>query len=260
MILTNILYVKEDSLVKGHPYIPAVPRRCNSLALITSGKMRYTVNHESIEISSGEILFIRAGSMDCAETADDFPVRYITMDFCTLEQENEMQNLYRCGVTDLFPYFLKILSVFQMQGADWLMESIGILYQILKILRRTDMRGAEQENHHLHISKAIEQIQQRISDPALNVRELANVCKVSTVTLNHFFKQVYRMTASEYLLSRRMLLAKTLLLNLANTVGEVAKSTGYSDIYAFSHAFFRCFGVSPSTWRKHPNQPLTDYE
>lgn len=60
------------------------------------------------------------------------------------------------------------------------------------------------------------------------------------------------MTASDYLLSRRMRLAKTLLQNSVNSVGDVAKDVGYGDIYAFSHAFIRCFGVSPSVWRIHP--------
>ena len=254
MILSDILYVKEDALFQGHPYIPAVCRRCHSLAIITSGRMRYTVNNISILLSRGDILFIRAGSMDKAETATDAPVRYITVDFCSLEPEEEMSTYYRCEDANLFPLFLRLLSVFQRHGENRLMESLEVLYKILNTLRQNDTHTLEQKNHYLRISKAVETVRDRMNDPALTVKELADVCGVSTVTLNRCFKEVYQMTASEYLLSRRMRLAKTLLLNSVNSVGDIAKDVGYGDIYAFSHAFIRCVGVSPSVWRIHPDQ------
>lgn len=259
MILTDIIYVKEDTLSKGHPYIPTVCRQYHSLAIITAGKLRYTINNLSIQLSRGDILFIRAGSMDVSESDTDSPVRYITIDFCSLEPEEEMKNLYRCDSEDLLPLFVKILTIFQKHGENQLMETLEILYQILNSLRKTDSLIMEQHYFPLRISKAIQQIQHRIEDPTLTVQDLADVCDVSTVTLNHFFKKVYQMSASNYLLDKRMKLAKTLLLNSSNSIGNIAKRVGYGDIYAFSHAFSRCFGVAPSVWRNLPDQSISDF-
>lgn len=255
MILTDILYVKEDALSKGHPYIPAACRRCHSLAIITEGRMRYTVNNCSLLLSCGDILFIRAGSMDRAETATESPVRYITVDFCSLEAEEDMNTFYRREDKNLLPLFVRLLSVFQRHGENRLMEGLEILYSILNTLRQSDEHTLDQKDLYLRISKAVEAVRDRMNDPSLTVKDMAEVCGVSTVTLNRCFREVYRMTASDYLLDRRMQLAKTLLLNSVNSVGDVAKEAGYGDIYAFSHAFARCFGVSPSAWRIHPDQP-----
>jgi len=255
MILTNILYVKEDFLTKGYPYIPNVPRYCHSVAIITSGKMRYTINNHSIELSTGDVLFIRAGSLDCAETATDMPVHYIAVDFSSLEPEEEMKNLYCRDDSDLLSNFVKLLIIFQKHGENRLMECIEILYKVLNKLRQTDALVMEEKNCYLRISKAVEMVQYRIYDTTLTVLKMADACKISTVTLNHYFKKVYQMTASDYLLSRRMRLAKTLLLNPVNSIGDVAKNVGYGDIYAFSHAFSRHFGVSPSMWRNSPFVP-----
>ena len=249
MILTDIIYVKEDSLSNGHPYIPAVRRPCHSLAVITSGRMRYTVDNRSILLSSGDVLFIREGSMDIAETASDSPVHFITVDFCSLAPEEEMTNLYHCDNKDLFPLFVKLLTVFREYGENGLMEEFEILYRILNSLRKTDSQSMEQDAFYLRISEAVQMIQDRIGDPSLTVRELADACEVSSVTLNRYFRKVYGMPVSAFLSSQRMKLAKMLLLNSSNSVADVAKKVGYGDIYAFSHAFIRCFGVAPSVWR-----------
>lgn len=258
VILTDIFYVKEDFLTKGHPYIPAVARQYHALAILTSGRMRYTVNGRSAELSAGDILFIHAGNIDCAETATDTPVHYITVDFQSMDHQADMAQIYRSVSAELLPLFLRILAVFHAHRENWLMKSLSLLYHILNILRESDTTSKEIPEDHLRISKAVELIGYRLSDPALTVTDMANACGISTVTLNRAFRAVYHTTASTYLLRRRMDLAKALLLNSVNTIGEVAASVGYSDIYAFTHAFTRTFSVCPRAWRVHPDLPQKD--
>ena len=63
-----------------------------------------------------------------------------------------------------------------------------------------------------------------------------------------------------YLTSWRMTLAADLLRDSEMTIATVARQVGYEDPFAFSVAFKRHRGVSPSIWRRtgaHPNATTT---
>ena len=52
----------------------------------------------------------------------------------------------------------------------------------------------------------------------------------------------------QYLHNTRIEFAKEELARGIVSIGELAERCGYSDIYAFSHAFKRATGVAPSEW------------
>ena len=41
-----------------------------------------------------------------------------------------------------------------------------------------------------------------------------------------------------------------MLMNSTNSVGKIAITRGFPDVYSFSHLFRRVTGYSPSDWRK----------
>lgn len=254
LIVTGIKHAARDFLVQGHPYIPTVPRQEHALAIITEGCMRYTCENQTTLLSRGEVLFIRAGHIDRAETASPEPVRYYTMDFSTLNDDFRMERRYTKDETYLLPLFRHITEVYEKRGPDWMLDGIGTLYAILTYLRRTEPDSAHPNYRYQRIAPAMELIRDRLSDPELTVSELADVCGVTAVSLNRSFHSLYGVPVSQYLLNRRMERAKELLLNSSNTVGEVAKAVGFGDIYAFSHAFTRLFGVSPQLCRRQPDR------
>ena len=53
-----------------------------------------------------------------------------------------------------------------------------------------------------------------------------------------------------YLTGWRMTLAADLLRDTDATIATVARTVGYEDAFAFSVAFKRARGVSPSVWRR----------
>ncbi|GAA0954097.1 hypothetical protein GCM10009558_071340 [Virgisporangium aurantiacum] len=53
-----------------------------------------------------------------------------------------------------------------------------------------------------------------------------------------------------YLTAWRMTLAADRLDDTDDTVGVIARAVGYQDAFAFSVAFKRAHGVSPSGWRR----------
>lgn len=68
--------------------------------------------------------------------------------------------------------------------------------------------------------------------------------------LSKLFKKVTGKTLLEYYRSRKMEIAKTLILEGKKTIGEIAEMLGYT-LYSFSKAFKAAYGVSPKNMQKN---------
>ncbi|MED7825452.1 AraC family transcriptional regulator [Streptomyces chiangmaiensis] len=89
-------------------------------------------------------------------------------------------------------------------------------------------------------------------DPAhrWTVAELATRVGQSRATFAARFTSVVGEPPLTYLTGWRMTLAADLLRDTQETVAAVARAVGYEDAFAFSVAFKRGHGVSPSHWRR----------
>ena len=65
-----------------------------------------------------------------------------------------------------------------------------------------------------------------------------------------YLKKETGFSISDYLLMRRMALAKTLLIETAKPVGEIALEAGYSNSAYFIKMFKREVGKTPNEYRK----------
>ena len=78
------------------------------------------------------------------------------------------------------------------------------------------------------------------------VDELAKLCAVSRSTFAVKFRKIVGMAPIEYLLRWRMALAKDELIRGTKSVGEIAFAIGFQSSSAFTTAFTRAVGCSPS--------------
>jgi AraC-like DNA-binding protein len=81
------------------------------------------------------------------------------------------------------------------------------------------------------------------------VADLAKGAAVSRSLLDERFRQVLGRSPIRYLTEWRMHLAEELLATTETGVGAVARRVGYDSEVAFSRAFKRTHGRSPSSWR-----------
>ena len=80
--------------------------------------------------------------------------------------------------------------------------------------------------------------------------EMTEVAKVSNMSAFHFFrsfKQAFGVTPYRYLLNNRLEFSKSLLRKKI-PVKEIAKMCGFADIFSYSKAFKKAFGISPSAF------------
>jgi AraC-like DNA-binding protein len=84
------------------------------------------------------------------------------------------------------------------------------------------------------------------------VAELASRAAVSRSLLDERFRQVLDRSPIRYLTEWRMHLAEELLATTDTGVATIARRVGYESEEAFSRAFKRARGLSPSHWRERP--------
>lgn len=91
----------------------------------------------------------------------------------------------------------------------------------------------------------------RFMDEAfLEINEIIQVAQFCNMSEFHFFrsfKQAFRVSPYQYLLNRRLDLANKLLLEKKMSVTVIASHCNFPDIFTFSKAFKRRYGVPPSS-------------
>lgn len=80
-----------------------------------------------------------------------------------------------------------------------------------------------------------------------------NICRhmsISKYYLCHMFKKEVNMTISQYILQRRLSVARRRLLDTEDTISEVASKTGFASFSYFSRVFREEHGCSPREFRR----------
>ncbi|MBA2745376.1 MAG: helix-turn-helix transcriptional regulator [Flavisolibacter sp.] len=81
------------------------------------------------------------------------------------------------------------------------------------------------------------------------VSEVADHCSMSEYHFYRRFKEVYKRTPYQYLTEIKMQAAKSLLLEKKYTITDVASLSGFQDVFTFSKAFKKFYGIPPSQVR-----------
>lgn len=99
------------------------------------------------------------------------------------------------------------------------------------------------------LQNAIEYVHAHIAEP-LAVEDICRAAHVSKFHFCRLFKERMGLTVMEYVLTTRLLQAKTLLRTTSLSVGEISERCGFSGISYFSRIFRETHGLSPLAYRK----------
>jgi len=99
------------------------------------------------------------------------------------------------------------------------------------------------------IRRVLEYIEAHIGDD-LSLEAMAAEVELSPFYLSRVFKAELGQSPHQYVLSRRVELAKALLRNSDQTIAEVAFAAGFSSQSHLSNWFTRTVGVSPAVYRR----------
>jgi len=103
-----------------------------------------------------------------------------------------------------------------------------------------------------HLLRAKDLIDARYREP-LDVPTLARAARLSPAHFSRAFKRAFGETPHQYLLTRRLERAASLLRTTDRSVAEICLAVGLVSVGSFTTSFGRLYGVTPTAYRAaHP--------
>ena len=159
------------------------------------------------------------------------------------------------GSRDAGPVLALILHEFaaDQPGASAHIERLAEVLMI-QVLRAHFSRAGPKPGFYAglrdeRIGRAILLVHRKYPDN-LNLADLAGAAAMSRSAFSEKFTATLGISPIEYLQRWRMIVAQDLLQSGAEPVSSIAAAVGYGSDIAFSRAFKRCFGKSPSQARE----------
>ncbi|WP_100407496.1 AraC family transcriptional regulator [Bacillus solitudinis] len=87
----------------------------------------------------------------------------------------------------------------------------------------------------------------------ISLDSLASCGNVSTAHLSRVFKQMTGLNITEYIATKKILLAKDLLIKTDENIASIAEQCGFESIPHFYRTFKKFIGITPASYRKHGN-------
>lgn len=140
--------------------------------------------------------------------------------------------------------FDEIYRVYTNRNYGYKFRCNEYLYKILYILFNDTINSNDSCNLNI-AERAALYIEKEISNSQFSVNTLADIFEISDSHLRSIFKKNFNISPKEYQISKRMMLAESMLKAKYFSVKQIAMQCGYDDEKYFSTAFKKYFGVSP---------------
>ena len=92
----------------------------------------------------------------------------------------------------------------------------------------------------------------------ISLQDVAQEVGYSPAYLTNLVHEHTGQSVKRWIIERRMAQARTLLINTAQTIRQIAEASGYNDAGYFTRQFRKFHGASPQVWRRESVAKLTD--
>lgn len=116
------------------------------------------------------------------------------------------------------------------------------------VLRPYDHTGPS-SGQYSRLTPAMEHVLAHFGD-TIETSQLAQLANLSVSQFQREFRRLFRMSAGEYLLRVRLLIARRRLEETNDAVGQIALDCGFYDQSHFNRSFRAKMGIPPLTYRK----------
>ncbi len=225
-----------------------------NLHYVLSGKGEYTYNGKTVKIEKHGLFLIKPDTVikQQADLNDPWLYSWIAFEGSAAEQLMQM-----CGFSDdLVMYCPDLYSLFEYFKHLPVGSEVNAVYLNAKLYTVIDrlMSSNKHNNYENPVSqyciKAADYIQANYSSH-ITIDGIARNLGIDRRYFSRIFAKYIGISPQKYLVDYRLEKAKTLLMTGAYSVGEVAASVGYDDIFAFSKIFKKKYGIPPSKCNSH---------
>lgn len=213
-------------------------RKNSSLLFCLHGKLKFvTDKNEEFYVDKLHPIYVPAGSNHQHFCVKD--CECILFDFYEQTPGNSMANTAPVNEKELLSIYAEITALSALPSVPNQAKIISLFYQLLSLCAQSAQIG---QNRLL--APALQYISLEFQNVDLSLQQVADECHISKIYLHKLFVQEFGITPFRYITHLRMERAKVLLQE-KYPPKQVAKLVGYGDMYAFSRAYKRHFGVPP---------------
>lgn len=232
------------------------------LQFIKRGKGAYFVEGERCPFSGGTLIVIHPNEIHCQMVEENEEVEKATIFFDLSifgrqkKNANTLKNLSRIihfsdrEATDFEMLVRSMMYEREEKGEFWKDFIKADIEKMLLIAKRASLNPYSEPEKHPVVSWVVEHIEKNFRNP-LSLPYLAEKAGYSPNYLSMLFKQKSGMGIKQYILQRRILESKRILLEQLNiTVEAVAEKVGFADFSLFNRSFKKLTGKTPTEFRK----------
>lgn len=242
------------------------------LLYVTEGEVTMRIGREAYHLSSGSMIFLNQFEEHSTQLAGGVYRRYYLQippsSLPSIHDSPVLLSVFRLHGAR-FPYvlatgsakpqfdayFSMLLEAAQGDGAfrEQRMQALLTLILTHAYELRPEMFAAEHSSMLISIRSILDELDRHFTEE-LSLTELADRHHVSLGCLTRHFREEVGMSPMQYITRSRLTLAKQLLMNTGQPVGEVAVACGFRDTSNFIRRFKAQFGCSPLQFRR-TNRP-----
>lgn len=238
----------------GHSFGPAV-RNYYLLHYIRAGRGKFRYENTVYSLSAGQCFLICPQDVTFYQADSRDPWSYTWLAFngdaaekliaCTgLGKQNPVFSSE--AVSEVFLELTERILHIQTENENTAYYLLSRLYMILYCL---PYLWKESDSKDRYVEKARKYIASLYSRQ-ITVDDVARLCGLNRHYLSRIFKEKTGFTLQDYLLKTRLEHAYALIITSTLSIGEIARSVGYADVYNFSKMFKKRYETAPLNLRK----------
>jgi len=229
----------------SHGYGPA-GRKYWLLHFIISGKGHFKTARGEYLLGKNNIFIIKPGEINYYEADEKDPWKYVWIAFTAeIDLPYAFTNQDTVYINSLRDPFLGLVDLIndKTKNLGYVENLCSVIWTIIAEFRK--LEASAEKNRDSYVKEAIN-IMEVEYHRSISISEIAERLHINRSYLSIIFKEITKSSPHEYLKKLRMERAAEMLKCGEYTVGIIATSVGYSDLFVFSRAFKDYFGVSPS--------------
>ncbi|WP_370479074.1 helix-turn-helix domain-containing protein [Tamlana flava] len=244
---------------------------CHSIVYVLNGQKKWITPSADFLVKENQSIFVRKGAFKNQQ--------YFEESFCVLMFFMKDDFIKRCMESDVgkeIDVFQKVDHpdfVYRIKTNESLLDLYHSFFSYLKQPSKTPQKIIELKFREMLLNICLDSGNREIKNVLytlslqsgytienimeeqyfynLKVEEFARLCGKSLSTFKRYFKQAYGTSPAKWLLTKRLKLAKQLMISTDFTIQQICYDCGFESDSHFNKSFKSEYGITPNNWRQN---------